>query len=58
MLIRIPRGWELPASAATPETVFRQRRTLLKGLAAGPILAAALPGLAACDDGSSKKAKV
>jgi sulfoxide reductase catalytic subunit YedY len=52
MLIRIPRGWELPQSAATPETVWRQRRTLLKGLAAGPILAA-LP-LAACDDSDSK----
>lgn len=57
MLIRIPRGWELPESAATPESVFRQRRALIKGLAAGPILAVALPGLAACDDSSSKKGK-
>src|SRR5574337_1796576 len=57
MLIRIPRGWELPESAATSETVWRQRRSLLKGLAAGPILAAALPTLAACDEKSNDKAK-
>ena len=57
MLIRIPRSWELPESAATPETVWRSRRALLKGLAAGPILAA-LPGLVACDDkGSSNQAQ-
>ena len=41
MLIKMKRGWELPDSAATPESVFRNRRTLLKGLAAGPLLAAA-----------------
>ena len=43
MLIRVKRGWELPESAATDEAVFRNRRRLLKGLAAGPILAAARP---------------
>ena len=40
MLIKIRRGWELPESAATPESVFTNRRTVLKGLAAGPLLAA------------------
>ncbi|HEY4135483.1 MAG TPA: protein-methionine-sulfoxide reductase catalytic subunit MsrP [Alphaproteobacteria bacterium] len=40
MLIKTPRGWELPDSAATSETLFRQRRTLVKALAAGPIMAA------------------
>jgi sulfoxide reductase catalytic subunit YedY len=40
MLIKNPRGWELPESAATPESVFLNRRELMKGLAAGPILAA------------------
>ena len=40
MLIRTRRGWESPASAATNEAVFHDRRRLLKGLAAGPILAA------------------
>src|SRR5947208_4267900 len=40
MLIRRRRGWELPESAAASEAVFRDRRRLLQGLAAGPILAA------------------
>ena len=39
MLIKIKRGWEKPESAATPEHVFRDRRRLLKGFAAGSILA-------------------
>ncbi|MEK9660428.1 MAG: protein-methionine-sulfoxide reductase catalytic subunit MsrP [Alphaproteobacteria bacterium] len=43
MLIKIPRGWELPESAATPEAIFRDRRRLAKALAAGPILAATAP---------------
>jgi methionine sulfoxide reductase catalytic subunit len=42
MLIRRRRGWELPESAATEEAVFRDRRRLIQGLAAGPILAPAL----------------
>jgi sulfoxide reductase catalytic subunit YedY len=40
MLIRIKRDWDLPESAATDETFFRQRRQLAKALAAGPLLAA------------------
>ncbi|MSP52030.1 MAG: protein-methionine-sulfoxide reductase catalytic subunit MsrP [Alphaproteobacteria bacterium] len=40
MLIKCPRGWELPESMATPETAYFNRRTLMKGLAAGSILAA------------------
>ena len=40
MLIKIPRGWELPEGAATPEDVFRVRRQLIKGVAAGTLLAA------------------
>ena len=50
MLIKIPQSWELPESAATDEAVFRDRRNLMKGLAAGSILAAggaALPGYSA-----------
>ncbi|HWB48913.1 MAG TPA: protein-methionine-sulfoxide reductase catalytic subunit MsrP [Stellaceae bacterium] len=42
MLIRRRRGWELPESAAVDEAVFRDRRRLIQGLAAGPVLA---PGL-------------
>ncbi len=43
MFIKIRRGWELPESAATPEAVFRDRRRLIAGLAAGPILSATAP---------------
>jgi len=42
MLIRRRRGWELPESAATDEAVFYDRRRLIQGIAAGPILASAL----------------
>jgi len=45
MAIRIPRGWELPESAVTPESVFLNRRQIIQGLAAGSIAAAA-PGFA------------
>ena len=45
MAIRIPRGWELPESAVTPESVFLNRRQIIQGRAAGSIAAAA-PGLA------------
>jgi sulfoxide reductase catalytic subunit YedY len=47
MLIRKKRGWEMPESAATDEAVFRDRRRLIQGIAAGPILAAGLRPLAA-----------
>src|SRR3546814_19455194 len=40
MLIKSKRGWELPDSAATPESLFHERRRLIKGLAAGPLIAA------------------
>ncbi len=46
MFVKRKRGWELPESAAVPEQVFRDRRRLVKGLAAGSILAAAPPLLA------------
>lgn len=52
MLIKTPRGWERPVSAATPESVFLNRRNLVKTLAAGPILAAAPLLLSGCDDSS------
>ena len=49
MLVKIRRGWEMPETQATPESVFRDRRRLLKAVAAGPILLAAPALLAACD---------
>jgi sulfoxide reductase catalytic subunit YedY len=42
MLIRRKKGWELPESAATSEAAFHDRRRLIQGLAAGPILASGL----------------
>jgi sulfoxide reductase catalytic subunit YedY len=40
MLIKKRRGWETRESEATPEAVFLNRRTLMKAVAAGTILAA------------------
>ena len=40
MLLRRKKAWELKESKATTESVFRQRRALVKAIAAGPILAA------------------
>jgi methionine sulfoxide reductase catalytic subunit len=42
MLIRRKKGWELRDSAATPEAVFHERRSLLKAMRLGSILAPAL----------------
>ena len=48
MLIRRNRGWELPESSATPEAAYLGRRTLLKSMGLGSMLAPALAsGLAA-----------
>ena len=47
MLIRKRRGWELPDKAATDEAMFRDRRRLIQGIAAGPILVAGVAGLPA-----------
>ena len=55
MLVKFRRGWELPESAATPEAVFRDRRRLLKAVAAGPVLLAAPALLAACDQASDEE---
>ncbi len=50
MLIKTPPGWVLPERDVTPEARFRDRRSLLKGIAAGTILAGAAPLLGACDE--------
>ncbi len=47
MLIRIPKGWEMPEREATPESVYWNRRQILAaaGLLAGPsLLAGTYPG--------------
>ena len=46
MLIKRRRGWEMPESEATPESVFLNRRAFL-GAGAGLIAGAALPQIAA-----------
>ena len=46
MLIKTLPGWALPESAATPESLFVNRRRLIMGLAAGSMLAGAAPVLA------------
>ncbi len=57
MPIKIKRGWELPDRAATPESVFLDRRRLVKTMAAGPILLG-VPGLlAACDQVPDRTAR-
>ena len=40
MLIKIKRNWEIPERAATPETVFENRRALIKAMGLGAIGAA------------------
>jgi methionine sulfoxide reductase catalytic subunit len=45
MLIRIPKSWQLPERDVTDEKLFRDRRNLLKGVAAGTLLAGTSPGL-------------
>ncbi len=56
MLIKSIPGWGLPERAATPEDVFWRRRSLVKGIAAGSILATAAPLLGACDGAGSETA--
>ena len=52
MLIKSRRGWELAENRATPESLYLDRRSLGRALAAGPILGAALslPGTARAEE--------
>ena len=53
MLIRIPKSWQLPERAVTDEKLFRERRGLLKSVAAGSMLATGIPGMAMAAAGPS-----
>ncbi|MCB1491254.1 MAG: protein-methionine-sulfoxide reductase catalytic subunit MsrP [Rhodobiaceae bacterium] len=56
MLIRMPRGWEIPESQATPEAVFLNRRAFMAGtagLVAAGTLAGGIGGARAEDDPSA-----
>ncbi len=44
MLVRTRKGWELPESAATPEAVFLNRRSFVKGATAASIAVASVGG--------------
>ena len=41
MLVRSKRGWEIPENQATSESVFQDRRSLLKAMGFGALIAAA-----------------
>ena len=56
MLTKIRRGWELPESSATPESIFLDRRHFAMALAAGPILAAVGPLAALAAEGDDPTA--
>ena len=56
MLVRIKRGWELRERDATPESLYLNRRSLVRGLAAGTILGATSGLLAACDEAPAPSA--
>ncbi len=43
MLIKRPRGWEMPESAATPEAIYLNRRNLLKSAGLGALALAGAP---------------
>ncbi len=50
MLIKIPRGWEIPERDVTPENVYFNRRKFLAGASAGLVAGAGgliLPGASA-----------
>src|SRR5690606_28932221 len=57
MLIRRRRGWEIPEAQATPETLFLNRRRLLKSAAAGGLLLGSGALLAACDEAPAETAQ-
>jgi sulfoxide reductase catalytic subunit YedY len=57
MLIKRKRGWELPESAATPESAYLNRRTLLRGMGLAAI-GGALPGAAALAQDADPSAKI
>jgi len=51
MLTRLRKGWELPESAATPESVYLNRRQLIRGAGAGALLATMPRFAARAEDG-------
>ena len=54
MFIRKSRGWEIPERLATDESVYLKRRSLLKGLCLGSVMAATGTALAGCGEDSAQ----
>ena len=54
MFIRKKRGWEIPERLATDEGVYLKRRSLLKGLGLGSVLAATGAGLSGCGEDAAQ----
>ena len=48
MLIKVKRGWEIPEAQATPETLFMNRRDIVKAMGMGTLLAASTALSPAC----------
>ncbi len=57
MLIKSKRRWEIAERLATPESLYLNRRSLLKGLAAGPVLAAGMSAAGALGGGRALAAE-
>ncbi len=57
MLIKIKKGWELPESAATAESTFLKRRSLIKGIAAGSLLSVTGGLVSGCDGEGTQTAQ-
>ncbi len=53
MLIKVPRGWEIPEREATPESQYQTRRGLLQGLGFAGLGGALAPPLAAATETAS-----
>src|SRR3954466_6286110 len=56
MFIKIKRGWELPESAATPESVYLRLRQFLAAAGIGVAAPLALAGAAQADDAADPSA--
>lgn len=56
MLIKIPKGWEIPEWEATPEHVYMNRRRFLKGLGLSSVWT--IGALSGCINLEAEKPKV
>ncbi|MEM7173385.1 MAG: protein-methionine-sulfoxide reductase catalytic subunit MsrP [Pseudomonadota bacterium] len=57
MLIKIKKSWELPESAATDESLYINRRQVLKTMAVGSFALGSIGLLAGCEEGPTPEAQ-